>query len=262
MWKKLIAMTIALIIITGFTMTVFAGYDEGTGGISAPTSVAAAAAAAAARNSALSNETARTESGKDRSDTTSEQAAAADAEDKSEKSTYDDLEMTGPDAEFFAAIMKVLDEGTPVSNDLEIILITKPEAINGKVGIYSNKFSISVRTEFHDVIFSVARLNSKTGKYERIEFDGEKSINLACGTETKEAILEYGSNNLLFISYRDSEKQASKVQYNPIVVEVNREAAADKAISPENTIKKPSIDPQATLDSFSTIIDNLLGRGK
>ncbi len=245
MLKKLIALIIALIIITSFTMTVFAGNTEGAGD-SVPASVAAA------KSSALQAEMSKTDSaGKQ------EQGSADE-----KKSTYADKEIKGPDAEFYAAIKKVLDEGKAVNNELKIIEILKPDVINEKVSIYSKKFSISVKTEFDDVVFSVAILNSETGKYERIEFDGEKSIKLACGTETKEAILGYGMNNLLLISYRDSEKLDSKVQYNSIVVEANKESAADKAISPEKTAKKPTSDPQITLEDFKTFITNLLGKGK
>ncbi len=258
MLKKLIAVTIALMILTSLTMTVFAGNTEGASDVAAtPTSVGAA------KNSSLPKETSQTDkSSTSKTDVVSNQEqGSADADDK--KSTYDDNEIKGPDAEFYIAIKKVLDEGKAVDNKLAIVMITKPEAINEKVSIYSKKFSISVKAEFDDVVFSVARLNSETGKYERIEFDGEKSIKLACGTETKEVILEYGINNLLLISYRDSEKLESKVQYNTIVVEANRESAADKAISPEKTVKKPSSDPLITLDqSFKTFINNLMGKGK
>lgn len=240
MWKKLIAAAIALIIITGLSMTVFAGYDEG-GGLSAPTSAAAAAKSSAASKDTQASQTSQT------------------GKDKSRKSTYDDLEVTGPDAEFFAAIKKVLVEGKPSDNKVTVIEIKKPEKYDEKVSIYSRKFDISVKTEFDDVIFSVARLNNETGEYERIEFDGEKSIKLACGVVSKEVILEYGTNNLLLISYRDSEKDPSKVQYNIIVVEANKETTDDKAVAPEKPVKKPGSDP---LSLFETIIDNLLGKGK
>jgi hypothetical protein len=234
MLKKIIAMTIALVIIASFTMTVFAGYDESSGGASAPTSAAAAAA---------------------RSGSVSKEAASAD-KGKSKKSTYDDFDMTGPDAEFYESIKKVLEEGKPVNNDLKIVEITKPD--KAEISIYDKKFGISVITEYDDVVFSVAKLNAVTGKYERIAFDGEKSIKLACGTGSAEVILGYGTNNLLIISYRNSDKQASKVQYNAVVVKVSKETADDKAAAPEKAVKKAGSEP---LD-LQTFIDNLFGKGK
>lgn len=262
MWKKFSALLIAFIIISSLTMTAFAGNTEGVNDAIAP------AAVSAAKNSALAkdivqneNDAANKSSGTadDKSDKSVQGSSASD--DK--KSTYANEEIKGADAELYAAIKKVLDEGKAVNNDLSILSITKPEAINEKVSIYSKKFGISVKTEFDDVVFSVAKLNIVTGQYETIEFDGEKSIILACGTDSKEVNLEYGINNLLLISYRDSEKLQSKVQYNSILVEARKEAARDKAVSTDKSIKKTTGNSLTTsIEKFELFLDNLMGKGK
>lgn len=243
MWKKLIAVIIASIIITGLSMTAFAGYDEG-GGISGPTSSAAAAkSSAAASNSSTS--------------TAAKETTPAE-KNISSKSTYDDFDLTGPDAEFFESIIKVLEEGKPTESKVTIVDIVKPEKLNERVSIYGNKFDISVKTAFNDAVFSVAKLNTVTGKYERIEIDGERSIKVASNYATREFKINYGMNYLLVISYRDSERLASKVQYTVIEVEATKETADDKATAPENPVKKPNSEP---LD-LQTFIDNLMGKGK
>ncbi len=259
MWKKLCAMLIAFMIISSLTITAFAGNTEGVNDATAPTAVNAAKNSALAKD-VLQNENDGANKSSSTSDDKSEQGDTA-SDDK--KSTYGNEEVKGADAEFYAAIRKVLDEGKAVNNEQSILLITKPDEINEKVSIYSKKFGISVKTEFDDVAFSVARLNATTGKYETIEFDGEKSIVLACGTDSKEVSLEYGINNLLLISYRNSEKLQSKVQYNSILVEARKEAVRDKAVSTDKSIKKSTGNSFTTsIEKFELFLDNLLGKGK
>jgi hypothetical protein len=253
MWKNLIAMTIALIITASFSITAFAGNTEGAGDITAPTSTSAA------KNSITIKESSQAESVKTKSEAVSKQESA-DVDDKSKKSTYDDfndLEKTGPDAEFYAAIKKVLEEGKPVNNEVKIVEITKPDKIDDIVSIYKRNFSISVMTKFDDVIYSVAKLNSDSGKYERIEFDEEKSIKLTSGTDTKEILLEYGITNFLLIAYRDSEKIESKVQYTVIAVKASKETVGDKAITPAKTVWTSGSEPSG-FDLFL----NSVGKGK
>jgi hypothetical protein len=252
MWKKLLTALIVFIVISCFTVTVFAGNTEGfTDAVSTYTG-----------NSTNSDSKDMTQT--ELNSTDKQQTSSTIDTDKT-NTTYanEEDEYNGPDAEFFTAIKQILKEGKAIDNGQTILYVTKPVAIDEKVSIYSNKFSVSVKTVFEDVVFSVARLNEATGRYEMIEFDGEKSIMVACGTETKEVNLEYGTNQLLLISYRSSEKVESKVQYNSILVEANRQSAADKAVSGNKTVKANNTNSFETLSQrFNTFIDNLIGKGK
>ena len=90
--------------------------------------------------------------------------------------------------------------------------INVPDNIEEQVSIYGTELDFSGETEYTDIEILIARLNSETGMYQIIELpDGDDMMAAGSGVFSKVIELEYGENNLLIISYRSSEKDATRI---------------------------------------------------
>lgn len=131
--------------------------------------------------------------------------------------------------EFDSRYISVLKNGEALDNGQFIMTITKPE--NDKDSTYKKSYVISGKSEYDDVVISVARLNRDTGEYELItNTDGERSWGIGSGVFSTEILLVKGVNNLMLISYRKSEMVAEKIQFNSITVELLPESLAEKIV--------------------------------
>ncbi|NMA32969.1 MAG: hypothetical protein GX940_00235, partial [Clostridiaceae bacterium] len=123
------------------------------------------------------------------------------------------------------------EEGVPVDNGQFIMTINVPDNIEEQVSIYGTELDFSGETEYTDIEILIARLNSETGMYQIIELpDGDDMIAAGSGVFSKVIELEYGENNLLIISYRSSEKDATRIQYNSISVMALKEEGRQAAV--------------------------------
>lgn len=120
-----------------------------------------------------------------------------------------------------------LKNGTALDNGKFIMTITKP--VDDKDSTYKKSYIISGKSDYDDVVISVARLNRKTGEYELIRnTDGDSSWGIGSGIFSTEILLIDGVNNLMFVSYRKSEMIEGKIQFNSITVELLPESLSDK----------------------------------
>jgi len=191
MVKRLIAVFVFIVIIAVPSMTVFAGNTEGTG-VNAP-------------DVGVPGIT--------------EAAAGAGEETEADKARK----------EFDTEYISALKNGKALDNGQFIMTITKPE--NDKDSTYKKSYVISGKSDYDDVIISVARLNKETGEYELIKnTDGESSWGIGSGIFSTEILLVKGVNNLMIISYRKSEMVAGKIQFNCITVELLPESLAEKIV--------------------------------
>jgi hypothetical protein len=191
MLKKLCVILIAAVMFTIFSMTAFAGNTEGSGSIDLPAQGITGDPAAGTQNSVVETE-----------------------EEIARKRFNSEYEST-------------LKNGEALDNGQFIMTITKPE--NDKDSTYKKSYIISGKSEFDDVVISVARLNRKTGEYELIRnTDGDRSWGIGSGIFSTEILLIDGVNNLLFISYRKSEMVEGKIQFNSVTVELLPESITDK----------------------------------
>jgi len=191
MLKKLGSILIIAVMLAVFSMTAFAGNTDGSA--SAGSSVEGITGDAAADE---------------------QNVAAETEEDIARKRFYSEYE-------------SVLKNGVALDNGQFIMTITKPE--KDKDSTYKKSYIISGKSEFDDVVISVARLNRKTGEYELIRnTDGDISWGIGSGIFSTEILLVDGVNNLLFISYRKSEMVEGKIQFNSITVELLPESITDK----------------------------------
>lgn len=149
-----------------------------------------------------------------------------------------------------------LKDGKALDNDLSLMTITKPETDEESTLIKSYK--LSGKSDYDDVVISVARLNRGKGEYELIKNTaGDSSWGADGGFFTVEISLVDGVNNLMLISYRESEMEAGKIQFNSVTIQRMRERVADTAVS------KRVINPEASIQSnIEFTIDMFGGKSK
>jgi len=191
MLKKIGSILITAVILAVSSMTVFAGNTDGSEIVSVPAGEITGDPDADSQNVVVETE-----------------------EDLARKRFYSEYDST-------------LKNGAALDNGQFIMTITKPE--NNKDSTYKKSYIISGKSEFDDVVISAARLNRKTGEYELIRnTDGDSSWGIGSGIFSTEIILIDGVNNLLFISYRKSEMDEGKIQFNSITVELLPESITEK----------------------------------
>lgn len=240
MLKKLGFVFIVLMIFIAAMTAVYAGNDDVAGENSAPAtkvspvnSTAPVSNAAQKNNAATADQNTAPEStdlGETKTGTVSAETGIADGTANAEKADNTENE-TDPETEFRLAIRKVLEEGVPVDNGQFIMTINVPDNIEEQVSIYGTELDFSGETEYTDIEILIARLNSETGMYQIIELpDGDDMIAAGSGVFSKVIELEYGENNLLIISYRSSEKDATRIQYNSISVMALKEEGRQAAV--------------------------------
>ncbi len=223
MIKKLGAVLIAVLILLAFSMTVFAGNTEGSGGVGLSAEGITSAPAPDIQNAAVETE--------------------------------EDIARKHFDSEYWGT----LKNGAALDNGKFIMTITKPE--NDKDSTYKRSYILSGKSDYDDVVISIARLNRKTNEYELISnTDGDKSWGIGSGIFSTEILLIDGVNNLMFISYRKSEMVEGKIQFNSITVELLPESLTDKI-----TRKATEIGNSITNGiekSYQSVIDIFGRKGK
>lgn len=231
MLKKLGFVFIVLMIFIAAMTAVYAGNDDITGEKTVPAS-----------NTAQKNSFANTEQntvpkstnpGETKTGTASGETGTAAGTTDTEKAddTENAEDKSNPETEFWLSIRKVLEAGVPVDNGQFIMTINVPDNIEEQVNIYGKELDFSGVTEYTDIEILIARLNSETGMYQIIELpDGDDMIAAGSGVFSKVIELEYGENNLLIISYRSSEKDATRIQYNSISVMALKEEGRQAAV--------------------------------
>ena len=137
---------------------------------------------------------------------------------------------------------RALKNGQALNTGETIMVITSPD--KDKDSTYKKTYIISGNSSYNDVIISVARLNKDTNEYELIyNTDGEKSWGIgASGIFSKEIVLDKGVNNLMFISYRKSEMEESKIQFNSATIELLNEGIKNKVLQKLSEIKNDISD--------------------
>ncbi len=191
MLKKLSAVLIVAVMLAAFSMTVFAGSTDGSGSVGFPAEGIVGDSAADMQNVAMETE--------------------------------EDIAIKRFESEYWDTLKK----GTALDNGKFIMTITKPE--NDKDSTYKKSYIISGKSEYDDVVISVARLNRETGEYELIHnTDGDSSWGIGSGIFSTEILLVEGVNNLMVVSYRESEMVEGKIQFNSITVELLPESISDK----------------------------------
>ena len=134
---------------------------------------------------------------------------------------------------FWSEYYNALKDGKALDNDLSIITLKNPGKPNSS-GYEKNCF-ITGESVYKDMVVSVARLNRGKGEYEIIQTtDGDTSWEVDGGVFCKKIFLLDGVNNLMLISYRKSEMEAGKIQFNSFTIKLLEETIADKAV--KNTI--------------------------
>lgn len=242
MLKKISTIFIVLIIISLSSVSVFAGQTEDAFGsditaagsktsvtsntgntasntTSAPSSTTGAATSVTGSTSGNTTAGKNAVSGKGTvTGQTTEQNKAAAEEKK-------------PDFESF--INAVMKKGNAVNNSLDIITITSPE--KDKESTYEETYILSGNTKHSDVAVTIARYNEETGEYERIKnTDGESSWEIgSIRIFTKEIMLNKGTNKIMIISYRASQKEEAtvdNVQFNCFTIEKLDKSIKDEII--------------------------------
>jgi len=134
-----------------------------------------------------------------------------------------------PQAEIRESIAKTLKSGDVADNGQFIMTVRNPENISEEVNTYSKRVNIAGSTKYSDLIVLIAKLDKETGTYNIIELpDGDESIPVLSDYFSVELDLEYGENNLLLISYRQSETDTSMIQYNVIKINIYKETIPQK----------------------------------
>lgn len=154
--------------------------------------------------------------------------------------------------DFGAFIYTVMEKGEAVNNGLDIIEITSPD--EPKDSTYNESYVLSGNTKDSDVIVTIARYNEETGSYELIKnTDGESSWEIgSIRIFTKEIMLNKGTNKIMIISYRSTQKEEAtldNVQFNCFTIE-----KLDRSIKDE--IIKISKEAATNIgEGFKTLID-------
>ena len=158
--------------------------------------------------------------------------------------------------QFWSEYYNSLKDGKALDNDLSIITPKNPEKSYSSV--YEKSFVLTGESVYKDVVVSVARLNRYKGEYELIkDTDGDTSWEVAAGILSQKIFLVDGVNNLMLISYRKSEMEAGKIQFNSFKVELLRERVAETAVS------RRAINPESSIQSnIEFTIDMFGGRSK
>jgi|GEM_PF-2883439 len=237
MFKKLIALTIALLIITASSMSVFAGNPEGGGNTPSRPSTGSALTSPGA----LSKNSTTTES-------------AISEELKSNKLLR---------AAFDAALENALRSGKAEDNGELILHITRPE--NNRESTYKKTYVLSGQSlnDYSDLVVSIARYNDKTGEYEpMVNTDGESSWN-CYSAFSKEISLSQGANKIKILAYRKSKMEESKIQVNCFTIEQLNESIADKVVRKTNEISSNvGEDINKISRQVTNLIDLLSGKAK
>lgn len=142
---------------------------------------------------------------------------------------------------FNEALAKALKEGQALNTGEVIMTITRPDM--DKYSTYKKTYIISGNSEHKDVVISIARLNRSKKEYEIIaNTNGETSWGIgASRIFSKEIDLEAGVNNLMFVSYRKSEMEESKIQYNSVTISLQEELVRDAALKKEPSIMQDPV---------------------
>jgi hypothetical protein len=132
----------------------------------------------------------------------------------------------------------VLKEGTAIKNDYFIMTITNPQ-MDKESTVYKS-YILSGNSKYDDVIISIAKYNEDTGKYEPMtNTDGESSW--AIGEYrlfSKEIQLTEGTNKIKMIAYRTSQKEEAlkeNIQVNCFTISLLKEDLFTKTV---NTFKQ------------------------
>lgn len=241
MVKKFGMFLIIFVIIAVFAMPVFAGNTKGAGitgntGNTGNTSNTSPAiyTGVTVTNSEGTNLPAGNSTG------AGESPLNIDGEDAAAASASNDA-VAEPSA-FEKEYDSALKNGQALDTGETIMVITSPD--KDKDSTYKKTYIISGKSSYDDVIISIARLNTTTGEYELIyNTDGEKSWGIgSSGIFSKEIELEKGVNNLMFISYRKSEMEGSKIQFNSVTIELLNESIKDRVLRKATDIKNDITD--------------------
>lgn len=236
MLKKLGALTIALIIISASSMSVFAGNTDSVG-----------------TPSRILTGTAIT-SGGALSKTGSTTPAAVSEETKSNRLST---------AAFEAALDSALRNGRAEDNGEFILDITKPK--DNKESYYEKAYPLTGTSlnGYDDVVVSIARYNDKTGEYELMtNTDGESSWSFL-NTYSKEISLVPGANKIKILAYRKSQMDEPKFQINCYTIEYFNEKIPEKVVKKNNDIASIiGEDINEIGKQVTNMIDLLSGKAK
>ena len=172
---------------------------------------------------------------------------------------------------FNGELSKALKDGQAINTGEIIVTITSPD--KDKDSTYNKTYIISGKSEHTDVVISIARLNRSKEEYEIIaNRNGETSWGIGTsGIFSKEIDLEAGVNNLMFVSYRKSEMEGSKIQYNSVTISLQERSVIDAALKKDPiVIQEPVIQkepimqdepvvkkPSSIFDSFKAFVSEL-----
>ncbi len=231
MLKKLSALTIALIIITASSMSVFAGNPDGSGN----TPLHSGTGSAITSGGALSK--------------SSNTTGSAVSEEMNKLSS----------AAFNAALESALRNGKAEDNGEFILDITKPK--DNKESYYEKTYALTGESlhDYNDIVVNIARYNEKSGEYESmVNSDGESSWN-CYSAYSKEISLIPGANKIKILAYRKSQADDPKFQINCYTIEYFNEKIPEKVVKKNTDIGASIGDDINKIGKQVTNLINLLG---
>jgi hypothetical protein len=227
MWKKFCSSLLALIILTAFSISAYAGQTDGVGSTTSP----------AINTGAQQNVTggALTGTGGAIKSTATSKGAISDENSATSESAISS-KSTAPEKKpsFTEVFTNVLKDSTAVNNDYFVMKITSPD--KDKDITYKKSYIISGNSKYDDVVISIAKFNEDKGEYEPMKnTDGETSWAIGeYRAFSKEIILTEGTNKIKIITYRTSEMEeanADKIQRNCYSISFLKPSVLTKAVN-------------------------------
>jgi len=276
MVKKSVMLLVIFVLVAVLSMPVFAGNTEGTGIAGSAGTASQTSTNGNTGNTGNTDNNGTRVAGNTAASLPTGNAAGAgegtlDAADEgtAEEGPVDEAALKL--ALFNEELSKTLKDGQAINTGEIIMTITSPD--KDKDSTYNKTYIISGKSEHTDVVISIARLNRSKEEYEIIaNRNGETSWGIgASGIFSKEIDLEAGVNNLMFVSYRKSEMEGSKIQYNSVTISLQERSVIDAALKKDPiVIQEPVIQkepimqdepvvkkPSSIFDSFKAFVSEL-----
>jgi len=213
MGKKAGAIIIISVLVTALTFNVYAGNTDGLGNTTSP-------AISNAQQSVTSSGINTTSSGvTTKSGNTSESAISNSAKNS-----------TAPKSDVEATLQNIMQTGKAIDNGEPIMKITSPD--QEKDSTYKKSYILSGNSEHKDVTIFIAKYSETTGKYEKMKnTDGETSWEInSTGLFSKEILLTKGTNKIMILASRSSQKDESDWQVNCFTIELLDESIAERVV--------------------------------
>jgi hypothetical protein len=235
MLKKLIASLLALLILTTFSVSAYAGQTGGgislqPAGLGTPQSTTGSPIKSTT-GSALNDMTGSPVKGTTGSAFKDMTPSAVFSEENiTSESAISDKEAGKPG--FEEVFIDALKDGAAVDNDYLIMNITNPQ--KDKESTVYKSYVLSGNSKYDDVIISIAKFNEDTGEYEPMKnTDGEYSWEIGeYRLFSKEIILTEGSNKIKMMAYRTSQKEEAlrkNIQVNCFTISLLNESIFTRA---------------------------------